>query len=305
MILVIDGNNLAFVVNSIGWSTTKMDVPNHAINGFFRSLRSYSKLFNPRQIFVAWDGGRSKKRKELLPEYKANRDGEKTAEQNLAFDAFKEQVPIIQEMLVLLGIHQLYGPGIEGDDLVAMMALTTSKNEEECVICSNDADFLQLIDNKITIYSTVNTKKRPRQISRDNIEDVYGLMPEQMLDYKCLLGDSSDNIPGIKGVGKKTAVSFLNKYGSIAEFLMEPDERRVSKRETSILAGQDILEKNRQLMDLSTFPDQDFSSVRIINPCVDDSAFKNKIIEFELNKIRTEFMPFLSDFAKLDSRKEK
>lgn len=304
MILVIDGNNLAFVVNSTGWTTTKNDFPNHAINGFLRSLRSYVKIFNPRQIFVAWDGGRSKKRKELLPEYKANRDGEKTPEQNLAFDAFREQVPVIQETLLLLGVHQLYGPGVEGDDLVAMMAMTASNKKEKCVICSNDADFLQLVGESTSVYSTVNTKKRPRHITVSNIEDVFGLKAEQMLDYKCLLGDSSDNIPGVRGVGKKTATSFLKKYGSIEEFLHSKAGPKTPKREMSVLDNQELLEKNRQLMDLSTFPDRDFKSVRIISPCVDDNALKSKFIEFELNKLRNEFMPFIADFSELDSRKE-
>lgn len=305
MILVIDGNNLAFVVNMSTRLSTKDDFPTQAIAGFFKSLTHYVTKFEPEKIFIAWDGGKSKRRMEILPVYKENRLKEKTPEQNLAFEEFKMQVPVIQKMASMLGCHHVMAPGVEGDDLVAMLVRAASNKGKEAVIVSNDGDFLQLVGPNVQWYGTT-TRKAGRHITADNMEKIHGLKPEQYLEFKCIVGDTSDSIPGVKGVGEKTAKEILQRYGSLKAFRKAVDAGEIKKlpaRWRHVCENRGVIETNRLMMDLKA-PAADFPAVAIIPPTNDPKSLRAEFALYEIREIHLNFNSWLSQFNCLQVRRE-
>lgn len=305
IVLAVDGNNQMFASNSSTWLARKSDgFATHAIIGFFRSLRYYTKEFVPDMIIVVWDGGKSKVRMELCPEYKANRIvKERTPEEQLVYNALVDQTPIVKGMLGHLGAYQFQGFGIEGDDLLALVAQTTAKRKDKCVIVSNDTDFLQLIGPNIDLFRTVSVGKKPRHITVKNMEETYGLKAEQWLDYKCLVGDSSDNIAGIPGIGEKTAKALLVEHGSIEAFCKAaPSMKKISKRLQGLLEHPEIIERNRKMMGLQDIPTEYFQSAKIIPPNVDDSALRECFREYEWKDPWVAFNDWISPFYQLQSR---
>ncbi len=216
-ILLVDGNNLAVASNFAGAPlSTRAGVPTRAIVGFLKCLRSYVDTFDPGKIFVVWDGGKSKKRLESLPTYKESRAMElKTPEQAMNFQELFDQLPVIKEAVLTLGLGSVSGPGVEADDLIALMAQKADQINHEAVIISSDTDFHQLVTKNISVFSPRTTEKH-RHVTHKNFSAVHdGLTPEQYLDYKALLGDTSDDVPGVAGIGPKRALALLTEYKSI------------------------------------------------------------------------------------------
>lgn len=308
MILIIDGNNLAFSCNMITRLHTADGFPTQAIAGFFNSLHSYARNFTPEKIFVAWDGGKSKKRLELCPYYKANRDKEKTPAQAMAFEDFKLQTPLIKSALFFLGVYNCIGRGVEGDDLVAMLALSAEKLGQKAMIFSSDADFYQLVSPYVSVYS-INARGKSqddRLTTYENMVAKHGLRPEQWLDYKVLLGDSSDNIDGVPGVGEKTAQKLLDEFGTIENFLEDQKSEsptKVGKREKAIVDNPDVIRRNIQMMDL-TAPTGDFSTVKILRQAPDHKSLRNFFKTYELKKFYLDFNSWISAFHSIKTLKE-
>lgn len=302
MILIIDGNNLAFSSNMITRLHTKEGFPTQAISGFFNSLHAFARDFAPTKVFVAWDGGKSRKRMELCPEYKANRE-EKTPQQEMSFEEFKLQTPLIKEALFYLGVYNCVGPGVEGDDLVAMLALSGQKLGLKVVICSSDADFLQLVSPDISVYA-INGRgksKEDRLTTIKNMAAKHGLEPGQWLDYKALLGDSSDNIKGVPGVGEKTAKKLLQTFGSIQNFITDQISEKPTKvgaRERKILDYTELIERNIKMMDL-TKPAGNFSTVKLLRQKPNHNALRSFFKNYELKSIYLDFNAWLHDFQSI------
>ncbi len=177
-----------------------------ALYGFFRSLYAVLKTYQPQFFLAAFDSRTPTFRHELYAEYKATRD--KTPEDLHA------QIPHIERLLETLGLACFHKDGFEADDIIATLARRCEQEGRNCVIISSDKDLLQLVSGRVTVLKP----DKSEALAHCGIEEVkehWGIAPTQILDYLSLIGDASDNIPGVKGIGPKTAVKLLSDYGSL------------------------------------------------------------------------------------------
>jgi DNA polymerase-1 len=262
-VLVVDGQNLAYAANFTRPLSTKLGYPTQAILGFLRMLGGASERFQPVDIYVTWDTARSKKRLELWPEYKGNRDiKKKDPKYATKMEELDMQIPVIQKLIGLLGIKQITSDELEGDDAIAVVVKAFRDADRATVIVSGDHDFLQLVDFRTSLFNPINNGSKIKYVKLDNFgEATGGLTPSQYLEYKALVGDTSDNIPGAKGVGKKTAMKLLKSHGSYVLFQKAYEDDPKSFGHLACRAYEDSagFEMSKKLMDLR-------------NPMIDEGA---------------------------------
>lgn len=208
--LVLDGNsilNRAFY--GIKMLSNKKGQMTNAIYGFLSTLQKLLGEVNPTAIAVAFDLPYPTFRHRMYDKYKANR---KKMPEELA-----SQMPILKELLVSLGYKLVTQEGYEADDILGTFAKYCEDRNYECVLATGDRDSLQLVSKNVSvrIASTKFGKAESTFYDEDKVKEVYGVEPIRLIDVKALQGDSSDNIPGVKGIGEKTARELIAKYGSI------------------------------------------------------------------------------------------
>ncbi len=213
-LLVIDGNSLlfrAFYATSYDEGpimSTKSGIPTNAIFAFGNMLSKIISSFKGGEsIFIGFDADSHTFRKEEYKDYKANR---KPCPEEL-----KAQFPISRELCKALGVICYEEHGIEADDICGSVAKMGSKAGYEVTVYTSDKDYLQLIDEHISVSLLKVGLSNVDLVTIDNMKEKFGFDPLQIIDYKGLRGDSSDNLPGIPGVGDKTAVKLINEYGSL------------------------------------------------------------------------------------------
>ena len=177
-----------------------------AVFGFFRNLLTIIKTHSPKYIVAAMDSKTKTFRHELYPEYKATRP--KTPED------LHSQIPIIENILESLGIKVLRQDGYEADDIIATLAKKCEAEKRHCIILSADKDLQQLTNSYIHCMKPDRTKIWA-ELDEDGVENEWGVKADRLLDLLSLMGDTADNVPGVKGVGQKTAVKLLSEYGSL------------------------------------------------------------------------------------------
>lgn len=175
-----------------------------------------TKLNKNESIFIALDSGKETNRHKIYPEYKINR--QKCPE------SLKLQMPILREFLNSFNIPYLEQDGIEGDDIAGSFAALAYKNNIDVDLYTSDKDYLQLVNKTTNVYLLKQGMKNILKITLDNFYDNYQLTPKQIIDYKGLRGDSSDNLKGIPGIGDKTAITLLHKYGSLEEIIKNTNQ---------------------------------------------------------------------------------
>ncbi|MCD7772113.1 MAG: DNA polymerase I [Oscillospiraceae bacterium] len=208
LLLAIDGNsilNRAFY--GIKVLTTKDGFYTNAVTGFMNTLlREYNEV-KPDAVVVAFDLKAPTFRHQKCAFYKANRHG---MPEELAM-----QLPKVKELLTDLGVPIIEIPGFEADDILGSVSKLMSDNSSECVILSGDRDTLQLVGENVTVRLVTTRETTP--YTPEKFREVYGFEPIHLIDLKALMGDSSDNIPGVPGIGEKTAMALLAQYPSIEE----------------------------------------------------------------------------------------
>lgn len=209
-LLAIDGNsiiNRAFY--GIKLLTTKDGKFTNGVYGFINILNRLIDSEKPDGVVVAFDLKSPTFRHKMYPEYKAGRH--KTPDELLS------QFPILKEWLTLAGYHPIECEGYEADDILGTLADIAENSSDECVIATGDRDSLQLISEHTRVLLTATKMGRPEIIdyTPEVLFERYGLTPTQMVELKALMGDSSDNIPGVTGVGEKTATDLISRYNSI------------------------------------------------------------------------------------------
>lgn len=208
-----------------------------ALFGFFRTLLSLMDSYNPNYFAVVMDSRVPTFRHEMYDEYKANREK--------APEDLHAQVPYIEEILQAMGIKVLQEDGIEADDLIATLARTCSETERNCYIVSGDKDLLQLVDERVSMLRP--DKGQYRNIGPAEVLTEYGINADQIIDYLALIGDSADNIPGVKGIGPKTAVKLLQKYATLDGIYEHLDECSPGEQK-KLEEGRDMAYLSRQLI---------------------------------------------------------
>ncbi len=218
-LLAIDGNsiiNRAFY--GIKLLSTKDGKFTNAVYGFINILNKLKETEHPDGIAVAFDVKKPTFRHEKYAEYKAGRHA--TPPELL------EQFAPLKEWLTLMGYKVIECPGFEADDILGTLADMCEKNGHDCAIATGDRDALQLISDRVRVVLATTKMGGPEITNYDKaaLFEKYGLTPEQMIDLKALMGDSSDNIPGVAGVGEKTATDLITRYGNIDYIYEHLDE---------------------------------------------------------------------------------
>ena len=246
-LVLVDGNSIAnrafYGIMGNKMLTTKDGKYTNAIYGFLAILFKILDEVNPEYIAVAFDLKAPTARHKLYDGYKANRKG---MPEELA-----EQMPIIKKILKAMNIDIIEKEGYEADDVLGTLSRFGENNGLEVHILSGDRDTFQLAtDNvKIHIPRTKGGKTETDIFDKKKVEEVYGIEPKQLIEVKGLQGDTSDNIPGVPGIGEKTALSLIQKYGTVKNLY-----EKLEKGETDIKGKQkEKLENNKDLAELSLF----------------------------------------------------
>jgi len=259
-VLIVDGLNLYLRAFAVNGALNDNGVPVGGLTGFLRSLAYAIREVDPTRVIIVYDGaGGSQRRRKILPDYKANRTPGKRITRWDAFkdakaekDAMKIQFSRLIEYLDFLPINVISIDKIEADDTIAYIAHTLL--DEDVTILSADQDFLQLVNERITVWSP--TKKKfytPRMVEAD-----YGVPAHNFLMYKVLMGDKSDNIEGVKGLGPKKlpkiVPDLLTQTTLDLDFILEHAGKGEEPMHKKIVESATQLQINEELMDLKNPP---------------------------------------------------
>lgn len=219
--VIIDGNNLMFrAFYALPQLSNFAGEISNAVFGFANMITKVIKEVNPKYMAVAFDISKKNFRHEKFPEYKGTRKPTPTE--------LISQFPIAKEMLKKMNICVVEKEGLEADDL---MGCLSRQFETENIIVSADRDSFQLINDNTSVLCPIKGISETALITKDNIEEFYGVKANQVVDLKSLMGDSSDNIPGVAGIGEKTAKDLICKYGSLDNVYKNLDELKEKQRE--------------------------------------------------------------------------
>ncbi|MFG7942729.1 MULTISPECIES: DNA polymerase I [Streptomyces] len=243
-LLLMDGHSLAyraFFALPAENFTTVTGQPTNAIYGFTSMLANTLRDEEPTHFAVAFDVSRKTWRSEQYSEYKANR--------SKSPDEFKGQVELIGELLDAMQVRRYAVDGFEADDVIATLATQAEAEGFQVSIVTGDRDTFQLVTDNITVLYPTKGVSELTRFTPEKIEERYGLTPQQYPDYAALRGDPSDNLPGIPGVGEKTAAKWINQFGSFAELADRADEVK-GKAGQNLRDHLDAVRLNRTLTEL-------------------------------------------------------
>ena len=245
-LLLLDGHSLAyrafFALPIENFSTTTGQ-PTNAVYGFTAMLINVLRDEKPTHVAVAFDRGEPTFRHEQWVEYKANR--RETPED------FRSQLSLIFEVLDALGIRRLSAPGYEADDLIATLATQGAAEGMDVLIVTGDRDALQLVSDRVTVLMTRRGITEMTRFTPGEVQEKYGLTPAQYPDFAAVRGDPSDNLPGIPGVGEKTASKWIKEFGSLTALVDRVDEVKGKAGDALREHLANVL-RNRQLTALVT-----------------------------------------------------
>lgn len=238
-LLAIDGNsimNRAFygikmLTNAKGFFT-------NAITGFMNIYLKEIEAVKPDCVVVAFDLKAPTFRHKKVATYKANRKG-------MPPELF-QQMPVIKQILSALGVKIIEKEGFEADDILGTLSRIFTESGDECVILTGDRDSLQLVNNNVTVR--LATTKETIIYNNEKINEVYGLMPLQLIEVKALMGDSSDNISGVAGIGEKTALTLIKEYGTIENLYKNLETASLTASiKSKLSAGEDSANESKWL----------------------------------------------------------
>jgi len=249
-LVLVDGNsimNRAFYgIMSSKMLTTSDGTYTNAVYGFLTILFKIQEDLNPDYMAVTFDLKGPTKRHEMYEGYKANRHGMP--------DELAQQMPIIKDVLKAMNVKIVEKQGYEGDDILGTISKIAEEKGIDVTILSGDRDTFQLTSDKVTVRipRTKMGKTENEDYNKDRVIEEYGIEPEQLIDVKGLMGDSSDNIPGVPGVGEKTALSLIKHYKSLEKLYKEVEENEMlidvrGKLREKILANKELAFLSRTL----------------------------------------------------------
>ncbi len=218
--MVVDGHSLAyraFFALPVDNFTTRDNQHTNAIYGFLSMFVNLIKAEKPTHLAVAFDTSRHSFRTEEYAEYKATRS--ETPQE------FRGQIPLLQDCLAAMSVPVLTKEGVEADDILATLATQGADQGFDVLVVSGDRDTIQLVNDDITLlYPSVQGVSQLKRYDPTTVQERYGVRPEQYPDIAALVGETSDNLPGVPKVGEKTAVKWLNQFGSLDALLERADE---------------------------------------------------------------------------------
>ncbi|MFC1565677.1 DNA polymerase I [Candidatus Neomarinimicrobiota bacterium] len=289
-LFLIDGyamlyrSHFAFIKNPL---MTRQGMPTSALFGFSNQILNLVKKENPDYIAAVFDTSKKTFRHEKFPEYKATR--EKMPEE------LREQLPHLWDILNAMQITTLSKPGFEADDIIGTLAKWGSEHELDVYIVSGDKDFMQLINDHTYMYNSVGRNLETQIIGREGVIEKWGVPPEKMIDLMGLMGDASDNIPGVAGVGKVSAKKLILEYDSLEASLDNADkignkrvrEGLVNNRENAILS--------KELVTIDTNVELDYNIDQLARNEFDMDALSQLFTQLEFSGLLKQLPNFQID----------
>ena len=292
-LVLIDGHALAFrQYFALERSAMKnsQNQPTWAVYGFFKSIFDLLKKIKPDSIAVTFDVSHHTFRTELYEDYKANRE--------TMPDSLSTQMGFICEGLNAFGIPIYTKEGFEADDLIGTISARASQRGDETLILTGDQDSFQLVDKEGLVKVLIPSQGILKEYGWEQVYEKLGVYPNQVVDYKALRGDTSDNIPGIRGIGPKTAQQLLGKYGNLENVLEDCENIEKKSIKEKICAEKDIAILSKKLATIirDVDIDFDFESANVILPDIDRVVDFLKNMQFysyikNINEILTSFNP--------------
>jgi len=292
-LLLIDGHALAFrmffALERTNMQTTE-HTPTWAVYGFFKAIFDLLKQNNglhdivPDSIAVAFDVSRHTFRLEKYEGYKANRESMP--------DSLRPQLGLIMEGLKAMNIPIYTKEGFEGDDIIGTISKMAAKLHHKTYILTGDRDSFQLIDKEGTVSVLIPSKGEILTYDWDKVYEKMEVYPNQIIDYKALCGDTSDNIPGVKGIGPKTAAGLLNEYKTLENIYQNIDSIQKKSVREKLIENKETAELSQFLATIKTDVDINFD---FANTCLEIEK-KNNVIEF-FNKVQ--FFSFVKNIDNL------
>ena len=247
-LLLIDGHYYVYrSYHAIQSLTNSHGEPTNAIFGFVKTVRKMLKDLRPGLAAVFWDEGLPAKRLELQPAYKQQREAMP--------EKMIRQLDFIREFCAPMGIASIAKPNTEADDLMACYAIAAGSNQIETILATNDKDLFQLVNHWVKIYSTNKSDlKNPKDphalLGVAEVTSKWGVPPESIGEVLALIGDSVDNIPGIDGIGQKTAANLFREFGTIDRLFKNLDRIPNVKLREKLAANREKIQQNRQMVRL-------------------------------------------------------
>jgi len=257
--------------------STRDHQPTNALFGFIRMVRQLEKQWRPDRLVVTFDGGAPAHRLEKCPAYKAQRPP-------MPAD-LRSQLALIDEFLAAAGIPMVLLQGQEADDVMATLAARAAAAGATVRLATSDKDLMQLVDERIRIVPPTKTEE---EMGPAGVAAKTGVQPAQIVDWLALVGDTADNIPGIDGIGPKTATKLIAQFGSLDACLAQAEQIESAGLRAKVQAGRDIARLNVALMTL----DKDVPGVpdwaAIPPPAPDFAKLKAFFEKYELHKFAAE-----------------
>lgn len=281
-ILLIDGNNIAHMghgSNVMSHEGVRTEVVFLGLN----MIKGYLQRFEPDRVAVVWDGGKDKRRLEMFPEYKKRK--EKTELEEMEMKIFFEQMDILRTALVHLGVTSFKVPYMEADDvifnLMEQVHSVAGELNPEFIVVSTDKDFYQLFSwfENVKIFNPVKKKVWTKEVLTEEL----GFSANIYIDYKSMIGDPSDNLPGVKGIGPKTALEIINiLFTNKVDF----DEELTHKQKKALDKFEKGIQEYNRMRELIQFLDIDYKLIRA-------SKLKEELTPNDLHKNAMEILTFL------------
>lgn len=280
-IYLVDGSAYIYrAYHAITPLSTSQGLPTHAVFGFLSILRRILREKNPQYLAVAYDSRGPVFRHAMYEAYKANRAAMP--------EDLQVQIPYIKDLVRAFQIPSFEIPGVEADDIIASAARGLSRQGHRVIVVSGDKDLLQLVDEQVIVWEPMKDKVMNSQA----VLDKYKVGPERLLDCFALIGDSSDNIPGVPGIGPKTAESLINQFGTLEGIYTHVQGMKKSKMREQLLANRDAVFLSRELIRLKEDIDlpQTLEAYKLPSPDADQLQNLYKTLEFKslIEEKRTE-----------------
>lgn len=239
-VFLVDGSSIFFrAYHAIKELRRSDGMATNAIYGYVSTIRNILKEYKPKEMIVAFDLPEPTFRKQMYDEYKANRVEPP--------DDLIAQIPYIKKVTETMGIPQIELPGYEADDLIGTLTDYFSKQKKNVMIVSLDKDLLQLVGDSVHVLR-LSPVQKSKIYDKNEIQARYGAPPDQLLDIFALMGDASDNIPGVPGIGEKTAIALIQEFKTLENLYEHIDQVSGNKRRENLIAHKDKAYLSRELV---------------------------------------------------------
>ena len=280
-VMLIDGSSLIFRAFFALPNLSNNDgVMTNGVYGFLTMYRNAFDKYKPDYVLVAFDRSSKTFRNDEYKDYKANRD--KTPNE------LSYQFGILKDVLDSMGVKYTDLDGFEADDIVGTYARMAKEAGDRAVLITGDRDYLQLVDDDILVYLTKKGVSDTVEYTVEKIEEEYGITPKQLIDVKGLMGDKSDNIPGVDGIGEKRALDFIRKYGSIENLYDNLDDISGKKTKENLENGEAVAYMSKKIGTIVTHAPVEFEYDDLALGKPDLPGLREKFSKLNFNKFLEE-----------------